>query len=106
MISLLVSNRNGSVFESMRERFNIGCTLEVEDIKKFNGLMQIYKKGSYGRFYNADLLRECIRFTWENKEKLKLIQLENSKLKEVVNKQKEELFKQDNKIKQALKSLQ
>lgn len=69
LINLLVNN----VFEGwgiLMEK-NVNCNLGVEDSHNFDELMEKYTNRSLGKFYLADGLRECIRFTWEYEDKVK-----------------------------------
>lgn len=55
----------------MQKIFNVNCNLDIEEKQKFDELMEKYKKQSLGKLYQADLLRECIRFTYENSGKIR-----------------------------------
>ncbi|WP_110111319.1 hypothetical protein [Bacillus sp. CGMCC 1.16541] len=90
----------------MIEKYSISCNLEAEDEKKFNELMKKLTKETIGKFRNADLIRLCIRFTWENLDKIDQLQLENKRLKNLVHEQQHEILRMDNKIKNGIQILQ
>lgn len=90
----------------MIEKYSISCNLEAEDEKKFNELMKKLMKETIGKFRNTDLIRLCIRFTWENLDKVDQLQLENKRLKNLVKEQQQEILRMDNKIKNGIQILQ
>ncbi|WP_435081664.1 hypothetical protein [Bacillus subtilis] len=90
----------------MQKIFNVNCNLDIEEKQKFDELMEKYKKESLGKLYQADLLRECIRFTWENSDKIGEFHKEITRLNQIVIKQQKELIEKNSKIEKALQNLQ
>jgi hypothetical protein len=90
----------------MIEKYNISCKLQQDDLKKFNELMEKLMKDSIGKCRNTDLVRFCIRFTWENLDKFDQMQLEIKQLKNLVYELQEKILRMDNKIKKGIQILQ
>ncbi|MED3315703.1 MULTISPECIES: hypothetical protein [Bacillus] len=84
----------------------VNCNLDKEDQQKFDELMKKFIRKSIGKFRKADLVRLCIRFTWENFDKIKQLKSEITRLNEIIIKQQKELNEKNNKIEKALQSLQ
>jgi aminoglycoside phosphotransferase family enzyme len=86
----------------MEKKFNVNCNLEVVDKNKFDELMEKYMEKSIGKFHQADLLRECIRFTWENSDKIGNVHSEIARLNEIIIRQQKEMIDEIEKAKQSL----
>lgn len=84
----------------------VNCNLDKEDQQKFDELMKKFIRKSIGKFRNTDLVRLCIRFTWENFDQIKQLKSEITRLNEIIIKQQKELNEKNNKIEKALQSLQ
>ncbi|WP_163100207.1 hypothetical protein [Peribacillus alkalitolerans] len=90
----------------MEKKYNVTSNLKFVDVQKFDELMRKFKKESLGRFYQADCVRECIRFTWENITNVENLKCEIARLNKILIKLEEELIEKNKQIEKATQVLQ
>ncbi|MBM7620192.1 hypothetical protein JOC95_002045 [Bacillus tianshenii] len=82
----------------MKSKLNVNCNLDTEDKEKFSDLMDRFVAESYGRFHQADCLRQCIRFTFDNFDEV-------NRMRDIIETQQIIILEQQKKIEGALYSL-